>query len=287
MTTNNGHPTTNQPGKAYLVGAGPGRADLITVRGLRLIQRAEVLVYDRLIAPELLAEARPDAEQIFVGKQAGRHTMSQDNINALLVRLVQSGRQVVRLKGGDPFVFGRGGEEALALAAAGLPFEVVPGVTSAVAVPAFAGIPVTHREMARGFAVITGHHASGSPKQDTDWAAFANIPTLIVLMGLNRIGRICAYLIAAGRDAATPAMVIQSGATEQQATVRATLADLPQAVAASGITTPAITVIGEVVTLADKLSWFNPSGQADAFVPIASDETLALEAAVIKAALNR
>jgi uroporphyrin-III C-methyltransferase len=268
------------------VGAGPGRADLITVRGLRLIQRAEVIVYDRLIAPELLAEARAEAEQIFVGKKAGKHTMSQDNINALLVRLVQAGRQVVRLKGGDPFVFGRGGEEALALAAAGLPFEVVPGVTSAVAVPAFAGIPVTHREMARGFAVITGHHASGSPKQDTDWAAFANIPTLIVLMGLNRIDRICRHLIAAGRDAATPAMVIQSGATEQQATVRATLADLPRAVAESGIATPAITVIGEVVTLADKLDWFNPSGQADAFVPIASDETLALEAAVIKAALN-
>ena len=258
-------------GKAYLVGAGPGRADLITVRGLNLLRRAEVVVYDRLIAPELLDEVRDDAELVFVGKKAGRHTMPQNDINAVLVERVQAGKQVVRLKGGDPFVFGRGGEEALALAEAGLPFEIVPGISSSVSAPAFAGVPVTHRGVARSFAVITGHHASGMPKLDTDWRVFGNIPTLVILMGVKRIRRITRELMAAGRSADTPAMAIQSGTTAQQISVTATLETLPQAITEAGITTPAVIVIGEVVRLADKLSWFHPNGESEAFVPISGE----------------
>ncbi|MCG3211474.1 MAG: Uroporphyrinogen-III C-methyltransferase [Anaerolineae bacterium] len=259
-------------GKAYLIGAGPGRADLITVRGLNLLRRAEVVVYDRLIAPELLAEAPAGAELVFVGKESGKHTLPQSKINALLVERVRAGRQVVRLKGGDPFVFGRGGEEALALAEAGLPFEIVPGVTASVAVPAFAGVPVTHRGVARSFAVITGHHASGMPKIDTDWRVFGNIPTLVILMGVKRIRHIARDLMAAGRPADTPAMAIQSGATDQQFSVTATLETLPDAFDAAGITTPAIIVIGEVVRLAGQLSWFQPDGQTSAFVPLGEGE---------------
>jgi uroporphyrin-III C-methyltransferase len=254
-------------GKAYLVGAGPGRADLITVRGLNLLRQAEVVVYDRLIAPELLAEVPSTAELVFVGKKSGRHTMPQQEINDVLVEWVQAGKQVVRLKGGDPFVFGRGGEEALALLDAGLPFEIVPGISSAVAAPAFAGVPVTHRGVARSFAVITGHHASGMPKIDTDWRVFSNIPTLVILMGVKRIKYIVRQLMESGRPAETPAMAIQSGTTGRQKTVQATLATLPEAISSAGITTPAIIVVGDVVRLADKLSWFQPD-EADAFVPI-------------------
>jgi uroporphyrin-III C-methyltransferase len=255
-------------GKAYLVGAGPGRADLITVRGLNLLRRAETVVYDRLIAPELLAEVPAGAELIFVGKKSGRHTMPQEEIDALLVELVRAGKQVVRLKGGDPFVFGRGGEEAMALAEAGLAFEIVPGISSAIAAPAFAGVPVTHRGMARSFAVITGHHASGMPKIDTDWRVFGNIPTLVILMGVERIQRIAEQLMDAGRPGETPAMAIQSGTTAQQTAVTATLETLAEAIDEAGITSPAVIVIGEVVQLADKLSWFQPDGESAAFMPI-------------------
>ncbi len=240
-------------GKAYLVGAGPGNPDLITVRGLKLLQLADVVIYDRLIALELLHHARSDAELIFVGKKRAKHIVPQWEINEMLVTYVRAGKMVVRLKGGDPFVFGRGGEEALALSDAGLPFEIVPGVSSAIAVPAYAGIPVTHRGVARSFAVITGHHASGLPKIDTDWRVFSNIPTLVILMGVKRIQFIVDELLAAGRPPDTPAMVVQSGATPAQKTVRATLASLPQAVADAGIGSPAVIVIGEVVRLAKRL----------------------------------
>ncbi len=242
-------------GKAYLVGAGPGNPDLITVRGLKLLRLADVVMYDRLIAPELLHYARADAELIFVGKEQGKHVVPQQKINELLVTHVHAEKMVVRLKGGDPFVFGRGGEEALALADAGLPFEIVPGVSAAIAAPAYAGIPVTHRGVARSFAVITGHHASGLPKIDTDWRVFSNIPTLVILMGVRRIQFIVDELLAAGRPPGTPAMVVQSGATPTQKTVRATLASLPQAVTEAGITSPAVIVIGEVVKLAERLTW--------------------------------
>ncbi len=243
-------------GKAFLVGAGPGNPDLITVRGLKLLQSADVVVYDRLIASELLHHARADAELIFVGKKMAKHTVPQWKINQLLVARVRAGQMVVRLKGGDPFVFGRGGEEALALANAGLPFEIVPGVSAAIAAPAYAGIPVTHRGVARAFAVITGHHASGLPKIDTDWRVFNNIPTLVILMGVKRIQFIVDELLAAGRSPDTPAMVVQSGGTPAQKTVRAELASLPQAIADADVASPAVIVIGEVVRLAETLDWF-------------------------------
>jgi uroporphyrin-III C-methyltransferase len=253
-------------GKAYLVGAGPGRADLITVRGLRLLQRAEVVIYDHLIARELLNEVRADAELIFAGKDPQRHTLSQETITRLLVEKVQHGFQVVRLKGGDPFVFGRGGEEALALVQAGLPFEVVPGVTSAVAVPAFAGVPVTHRGVATSFAVVTGHEAASQHEQATDWQALAHLHTLVILMGLRKAHIICERLIDAGRAPDTPAIAISRGTTDQQQVVRGTLATLPAALADNQLPTPSVIVIGEVAALASPLQWFQPDGSAAGFV---------------------
>lgn len=248
-----------QPGKAYLVGAGPGRADLITVRGLRLLQQADVVIYDRLVATELLLEAKPEAKLIFVGKGPGHHTASQDEINHLLVAHVRAGQQVVRLKGGDPFVFGRGGEEAIALQMAGLPFEIVPGISSAIAVPAYAGIPVTHRGMATSFAVVTGHECTASSK--TDWCALAHIPTLVVLMGVAQIAQIAEQLMKAGRPADTPAAAISQGCTDQQQVVSATLKTLPFAIEATGLTAPAVIVIGEVAALNEQLAWFWPDDQ--------------------------
>jgi uroporphyrin-III C-methyltransferase len=245
-----------QPGKAYLVGAGPGAAELITVRGLRLVQRADVILYDRLIAPELLEEARPDAELIYVGKQPHYHVATQEEINQLLVEKVRAGHQVVRLKGGDPFVFGRGGEEALALQAAGLPFEIVPGISSALAAPAYAGIPVTQRGVATSFAVVTGHACTES--SGTDWSALARIPTLVILMGVSQIAHIAEQLLQAGRAAETPAAAIQWGSTDQQQVVRATLATLAYAIDVAGVESPATIVIGEVAALHDQLAWFQP-----------------------------
>ena len=245
------------PGKAYLVGAGPGNADLITLRGWRLLQAADVIVYDRLVAPELLQAARPAAELIYVGKGPRRHSADQEEINRLLVDRVRAGYQVVRLKGGDPFVFGRGGEEALALHGAGLPFEIVPGISSALAVPAYAGIPVTQRGVATSFAVVTGHECAAS--SHTDWHALAQIPTLVVLMGVEQIAAIVDRLVAAGRAIDTPAAAIQWGCTPQQRVVPATLESLPFAIAAAGLEAPAVIVIGEVAALHEQLTWFQPA----------------------------
>lgn len=261
-------------GKAYLVGAGPGRADLITVRGLKLLRRAEVALYDHLIAQELLDEVPPSAELIFVGKEPSYHTLSQEEINRMLVERVREGKQVVRLKGGDPFVFGRGGEEALALARAGLPFEVVPGVSSAIAVPAYAGVPVTHRGMSTAFAVVTGHGAKGSSEDNVNWQALAGVPTLVILMGLKRIHSICAALVEAGRDPDTPAIAVSWGTTDYQQVVRGTLRTLPDAVAAYELPTPTAIVIGEVAALADDLAWFRPDGSAAGFVEMVSEEAM-------------
>lgn len=250
--------STSQQGKAYLVGAGPGRADLITVRGLRLLQAADVVIYDRLIAQELLDQVRPDAQLIYVGKGPGCHIASQEEINWLLVEHVRLGKQVVRLKGGDPFVFGRGGEEALALRAAGLPFEIVPGISSAIAAPAYAGIPVTQRGMAPSFAVVTGHERGDRTESATDWSALARIPTLLILMGVAQIGEIAGRLQAAGRAAETPAAAIRWGSTEEQQVVRATLGTIAQAIALAGLAAPAVIVIGEVAALHEQLSWYRP-----------------------------
>jgi uroporphyrin-III C-methyltransferase len=272
--TKSKHPTlrtlrlTPRRGKAYLVGAGPGRADLITVRGLDLVRRADVVIYDRLIARELLDEIPADAEAIFVGKAAGHHTLDQAEINALLVARVRQGKQVVRLKGGDPFVFGRGGEEALALRHAGLPFEIVPGVSSALAVPAYAGIPVTQRGVSTAFAVVTGHEATAT--SGTDWEALARIPTLVVLMGLNNAAAIAGQLLAAGRAPTTPAAAISHGTTDDQQLFQTTLADLAQSGAPDDLPSPALLVIGEVVGLAESLAWFAPTGQTAGFQPLAT-----------------
>jgi len=258
------------PGKAYLVGAGPGRADLITVRGLRLLQRAETVIYDRLIAPELLDEAPAGARRIFAGKGPDRHVLSQDQINALLVDEVRAGRTVVRLKGGDPCVFGHAGEEAQVLADAGLEFEIVPGVSSALAAPAYAGVPVTHRDSASAFAVVSGHQATESAEAP-DWAALARIPTVVVLMATRRVGPICAALLAAGRDPDTPVVVVSSATTDQQQTLRATLATLTAALAQRPLPAPAVVVFGAVAALADRLAWFTPEGGAGAFVPLGEE----------------
>ncbi len=253
------HSTTSDrhTGKGYLVGAGPGAAELITVRGLRLIQRADVIIYDRLAAPELLDEARPDAELIYVGKEPGHHAVKQGQINALLVEHVAAGKQVVRLKGGDPFIFGRGGEEALALRAAGLTFEIVPGISSAIAAPAYAGIPVTQRGVATSFTVVTGHSCDES--SGTDWATLARMPTLVVLMGVANIEQIATHLLAAGRSAETPVAAVQWGTTTDQQVVRATLATVAFALRVAKLSSPAVIVIGEVAALHDELAWFQPT----------------------------
>lgn len=261
-------------GKAYLIGAGPGRADLITVRGLRLLQQADVVIYDRLVAQELLDEVKPGAELIFVGKGPGRHTLPQEEINNLLVARVRQGKQVARLKGGDPFVFGRGGEEALALHEAGLPFEIVPGVSSAISAPAYAGIPVTQRGLATSFAVVTGHECEDSGPGATDWAALARIPTLVILMGVGHIAQIADALIAAGRAADTPAAAVSWAATDRQRTVRADLSTIAARIRDEGISAPAVIVVGEVAALHDQLAWFHPDGEAAGFLPLESPQPM-------------
>jgi uroporphyrinogen III methyltransferase/synthase len=241
-------------GKVYLVGAGPGDPGLLTVRGRDLLRRAHAVVYDQLVNPALLEEASPVADKIFVGKQGGRHCIDQQQINAVLIDYARRGYDVVRLKGGDPFVFGRGGEEAEALADARISFEIVPGVSSAIAVPAYAGIPLTHRKLASSFAVVTGHEAIKS-QSSVDWAKLATaVDTLVILMGLHNLAAIVANLIAHGRARETPVAVIQQGTTHEQKTVIGTLADIVEK--SASLKAPALIVVGEVVQLAKKLDWF-------------------------------
>lgn len=250
-----------QPGTVYLVGAGPGDPSLITVRGLALLERADVVVYDRLVHAELLRAPRAQARRIYVGKAPGRHMMRQEEINRLLVAQALAGRVVVRLKGGDPFVFGRGGEEGLALAEAGIPFEVVPGVTSAIGVPAFAGIPVTQRGVASAFTVVTGHACEASA-EEPDWAALARAGTLVLLMGLRRLPHIAERLIEGGCARELPVAVIAAGTTSAQTVVTGTLADI--GARTRMLRSPATIVIGEVVRLRDELAWLDPSAAPDA-----------------------
>ena len=239
----------------YLVGAGPGDPGLLTLRGRELLKLCDALVYDRLADPRIVAMANPDAERHYAGKQAGQHAMSQDQINALLVELGRRHQTVVRLKGGDPFIFGRGGEEALALAAAGVGFEVVPGISSAYAVPAYAGIPVTQRGMAAQVTVVTGHEDPTKPESDVDWSALARTPgTLVLLMGVSSLARNAERLIEAGMAPGTPAAVISNGTRPEQRTVTGTLEGI--AAAAADLPSPAVTLVGEVATLHDRLAWF-------------------------------
>jgi uroporphyrin-III C-methyltransferase len=249
-------------GTVSLVGAGPGDPELITVRGLRRLRTADVVVYDRLIDPRLLEEAPAHAERIFVGKAPGLVVRDQRAIEAVLVDRARAGKQVVRLKGGDPFVFGRGGEELEALVAAGVPCEVVPGVTSAIAVPASAGIPVTHRELSSTITIVTGHEdpdkslkPAGRLAGCLDWAWLARCPgTLVVLMGLEQLEAICARLIAEGRAPDTPAAVVSCGTLPQQRSVTAPLAKLAGAAALADLHSPATVIIGEVARFPEIIS---------------------------------
>ncbi len=239
-------------GKVILVGAGPGDPGLITVKGLDFIRRADVIVYDRLIPMALLEEARADAERIDAGKLPQKHRLSQEEINAVLIEHAQKGKLVIRLKGGDPFVFGRGGEEVIACAAAGIPCEVVPGVTSAIAVPAYAGIPVTHRGIASAFTVFTGHEDPAKEETSIDYDALVSatrLGTLVLLMGVSRLSAITAHLIAAGIAPTLPAVCIERGTTPQQRTVVGTLGTIAALVDHAQIQPPALTVLGEVVKL--------------------------------------
>lgn len=244
-------------GKVYLVGAGPGDPGLITVKGVECIRRANAVVYDHLANPSLLEEAPKGAQLIYVGKSSSNHTLVQQEINRLLVSLGSEGKTVVRLKGGDPLVFGRGGEEIEALLEAGIPFEIVPGISSAIAVPAYAGIPITHRKLASSFAVVTGHEAPGKTESSIDWNKLATgVDTLIFLMGVANLGHIVGRLMAAGRPGSTLIAVVREGTLPEQQAVTGTLDDIVGKVAAAGLTPPAVIIVGEVVSLAEKMSWF-------------------------------
>ncbi len=244
-------------GRVYLVGAGPGDPGLLTLRGKELLERAEVLIYDRLANPRLLSFAHPGAERIYVGKRSGRHAVPQGEINRIIVEHARAGRDVVRLKGGDPFIFGRGGEEAQACVEAGISFEVVPGVTSAVAVPAYAGIPLTHREHTASVAIITGHRKSGEEDAEVGWEGLAKgAGTLVFLMGMKNLSYIVEQLVRYGRSPQTPAAVIEWGTTPRQRTVRGALADIAARVDEAGLTPPSVVVIGDVVRLKDEIDWF-------------------------------
>jgi uroporphyrin-III C-methyltransferase len=244
-------------GKVLLVGAGPGDPELITLKALRSLRKANVVIYDRLICPDLLEEAPPEAERVFVGKTPGRHSMQQEEINRLLITHARLGRLVIRLKGGDPFVFGRGGEEALALALAGIPFEIVPGVSSAFAVPAYAGIPVTHRDIASAVTVVTGHEQRGDQAPVVNWEALAQLGgTLVVMMGVETLPHITRQLLAGRLHPDTPAAVIQQGTIPEQRIVTDTLINIAERARAAQIKSPAITIIGPVVALGASLAWF-------------------------------
>lgn len=237
-------------GKVHLVGAGPGDPGLLTLRAAELIARADTVVYDRLVHPDVIARARRGARLIFAGKEGGGEQVSQEQIHRILIDQARLGREVVRLKGGDPFVFGRGGEEALALTEAGIPFDVVPGVSSGVAAPAAAGIPVTHRGMAASVTFATGHRAG----EELDWAHLAGAPTLVLFMAGKRLAESTSALAGAGRSAATPAAVVEAGTWEHQRVVVGTLADIAARAAEAEIGSPALLVVGEVVALREQLA---------------------------------
>ena len=256
------------PGTVYLVGAGPGDPRLLTLRGAEVLRRADVVVYDRLAPASLLALAPARAELVDVGKLPGACPVGQDDINRLLVERALEGKTVVRLKGGDPFVFGRGGEECLALERAGVPFEVVPGVSSVVAAPAYAGIPLTHRGLGSSFAVVTASLADGK-RQDFRRMATA-VDTLVVLMAAGRLHEVCDALVEAGRSSDEPAAVIASATTREQRTLTGTVSTIADAAALAGIEAPATLVIGAVAGLADSLAWFDVEALHEATANAAS-----------------
>jgi len=244
-------------GVVYLIGAGPGDPDLITIKGRECLRRADVVVYDKLVPESLLSFARNDAELIFVGKKRGYHTMSQGEINELLIEKAHKGLMVARLKGGDPFIFGRGGEEAMELSEAGVPLAVIPGVTSAIAVPTYAGIPLTHRELSSTTCFITGHEDPTKKESNINWDSLAQSSgTLVFLMGIGNLSKITKRLIQGGKPSDTAAAVIASGTTSRQMTETGTLATIAQQVKDAGIDPPGVIVVGDVVNLRKHLRWF-------------------------------
>jgi len=242
-------------GKVYLIGAGPGEAGLITVRGVRCLQASDVIIYDHLVSGEILRHAKDTARLIYAGKEGGKHTLSQEEINQLVVEEAERGQVVARLKGGDPFIFGRGGEEAQVLARAGIPFEVIPGVTSAVAVPAYAGIPLTHRGYTSSVAFVTGQQ-DPTGDESIDWEALSSVGTLVFLMGVKNLPHIVANLIKHGKDAATPAALIRWGTTADQETISCSLKDMVKKAEEMRFSPPAILIVGHVVGLREDLNWF-------------------------------
>lgn len=243
----------NQTGKVYITGAGPGDPELITVKGLRIISQADVIVYDRLANPELLANSPEDSEHIYVGKRPGKPSVPQEQINRILIAKAREGKQVVRLKGGDPFIFGRGGEECEALAAGNIPFEVIPGISSAISAPAYAGIPLTHRDYARSFAVVTGHTRNGTDHLQ-NWKHLAHVDTLVILMGLKNLPTIVHTLMALGKPAEIPVSVIEKATHADQRLVTATLATIEEE--AKHLSSPATIIVGELASMSHDLAWF-------------------------------
>lgn len=247
--------TSASAGKVWLVGAGPGNPDLLTIKAVRMLAQADAVVFDHLVGNEIMAMINPRARQIYAGKQSSKHTLPQEDINELLVSLAREGLQVVRLKGGDPFIFGRGGEELETLAKAGIAFEVVPGVTAATGCAAYGGFPLTHRDHAQSVTFVTGHLKDGTV--NLDWPALARPrQTVVFYMGIGAASEICRQMIAHGLPSLTPAAVIRNGTLPTQQTLLATLGTLPHRIEESGIKPPALIIVGSVVGLHDALHWF-------------------------------